>query len=623
MTPPPRLTATEAASAPSADLPVALAEGFPSRDRREWQALAATALAKSRGPVEARQVERLLGTPTDDGYTVQALYTAADDADLQPPAAPGTRDFRRGSTTPGRRPGWSVRQRHWTESDLAAAVRDDLANGVGGIWLSLSGTSVSRLPEVLSEIDLTLTSVTLEAFGSGPEAGEALLAALPAGRSFAEGTSLGLDPFGLLAGTGRIGDLDRVLDIAAAAAERGCLAFSMDGTVYHDAGASFGEEIGLVTAGALETLRMLTGAGFTAPDAAGLLEFRISATDDQFATIAKLRAARLVWSRVLDVIGIPQSRGQRQHAVTSWAMLTQRDPWVNLVRNTVAAFAAGVGGADAVTVLPHTSAIEPPDDFARRLARNTQHLLLAEARVGVVTDPVGGSWYVESRTRQLAEAAWAVLQEVEGAGGLRAAVESGLVESRISRTWQLRVDRVDHRREPITGVSEFPDADPLPESTSPGPRRPGGGLPQHRYSEPWEELRDRSDAAARHGHRPVVFLVTLGSVASGASRLSFARNLFAAGGLECVVVPFRPDEPVSFPDGRTVVCLCGSDAAYDDLAVAGGQACRKAGAVFVWLAGRSGTRPESDAAAGIDGYLYAGVDGVDSLRLTLSMLEVD
>ncbi|MDZ7578356.1 MAG: methylmalonyl-CoA mutase family protein [Candidatus Nanopelagicales bacterium] len=598
---------------------IPLLAGFPRFGRADWRELAAATLSGDGGPVDADEVERLMMTPTDDGYVVQALYTAADLASLSLRPAQSPQRLSSG------RSGWSIRQRHWGSSEVAAAVADDLSNGVQQIWLTLSGAGPTprRLRKILREIDLSRTAVTLEGFDRGEQAARQLLGAVPAGGDFADGTSLGLDPYGLLAGTGRTGDLDRVADLAREAEARGILAFSIDGTVYHDAGASFGDELGLTCAAGLEAMRLMLASGLKVDDAAKLLEFRVAATDDQFATIAKLRAARLIWNRVLQVLGAGGSSRLRLHAVTSWAMLTKRDPWVNVVRNCVAAFAAGVGNADAVTVLPHTTAVGKPDEFARRVARNTQHLLLCESRVGFVSDPAAGSWYVESRTRQMAEAAWAILQDVEGVGGLRAAIESGLVASRISRTRGFRTDRIAQRRAPITGVSEFPGDDLVPKSPGPALRRPSGGLPQTRYSQDWEELRDRSDAAAARGSRPKVHLVTLGPRSSHKPRQSFAANLFVAGGLECVVVPFAPGRRLGFPRRSPVVaCLCGSDTVYQEQVTAAALACREAGARLVWLTGQPGDRVEVDGAAGIDAYVFAHCDGVATLRRAMSALGV-
>jgi len=281
---------------------------------------------------------------------------------------------------------------------------------------------------------------------------------------------------------------------------------------------------------------------------------------------------------------------------------------VNLLRGTIASFAAGVGGAEAVTVLPFDHRLGRPDASARRLARNTQLLLIEEAHVARVLDPAGGSWYIERFTEDLAQAGWAWFTRIEQAGGLAAALDSGLVADRLAETWQRRADDIAHRRAPITGVSEFPNLAEKPPRRPPAPVPDGGGLPRHRYAEAFERLRDRGDA---HGTRPVVFLATLGSPAAYGPRVTFATNLFAAGGIGVVTGPVEDFAAA----GTTVACVCGPDKAYAEQAAPAAAALRAAGAGRVWLAGR-GDHP------GVDGYVFTGCDAVDILTITLADLGV-
>jgi methylmalonyl-CoA mutase len=299
--------------------------------------------------------------------------------------------------------------------------------------------------------------------------------------------------------------------------------------------------------------------------------------------------------------GAPDAGGQRQHAVTSAAMMTARDPWVNLLRTTIAAFAAGVGGADAVTVLPYDHLLARPGASARRLARNTQLLLIEEAHVARVLDPAGGSFYVERYTEELAQAAWAWFTELERAGGLAAALDSGLVAERLARTWARHASNIAHRRDPITGVSEFPNLAETPPQRRAVPVPAGGGLPRHRYAEAFELLRDRSDAQPI---RPAVRLATLGPASAHGPRVTFATNLFAAGGIA-----------VTTEEGPPVACICGPDKDYPDGVAPLVAALRKAGAAHIWLAGK-GDYPD------VDGYIYSGCDAVQVLTTTLADLGV-
>ncbi|MEU4224083.1 methylmalonyl-CoA mutase subunit beta [Nonomuraea sp. NPDC026600] len=591
-----------------------LAAGFPTTNRDDWRALALEVLRKS--GVEAGSPEEALSGVTYDGVTLAPLYDAADLPEHLPRArqAAGA--------------GWDVRQRHSVAD--AETVLADLEHGVTSLWLVLGAGAipVGRLPDLLREVYLDLAPIVMQAGAEAREAAEVL---------FGLAAERGVSPTGNLGASIGTAGRDVTVELAerCAAGFPGMRAVMLDATPYHDAGGSDADELGCSIALGVEHLRALTGAGLSVERAFGQLEFRYAVTADQFATIAKLRAARTLWARVAEVCGAADG-GQRQHAVTSSAMMTARDPWVNLLRTTIACFAAGVGGADAVTVQPFDACLGPPDAFARRMARNTQALLLEEAGAGRVADPAGGSWYVERRTADLADRAWAWFQEIEAAGGIGAASE--LVAGRIADTRRRRADDIAHRRFPITGVSEFPDIAEKPVRGQPVPSagadvaegerpprervsegaagRAGEGLPEIRYAQEFEALRDLADAQPE---RPVVFLATIGPVAAHTARAAFAANLFQAGGLatESAGPGTDPDQiATAFAvSGSNVACLCSSDKMYGLHAEAVAAALRRAGARKVWLAGKGEYE-------GVDGRLYAGCDALAVLRTTFDDLEV-
>jgi methylmalonyl-CoA mutase len=279
-------------------------------------------------------------------------------------------------------------------------------------------------------------------------------------------------------------------------------------------------------------------------------------------------------------------------------MTTRHDPWVNLLRTTVACFAAGVGGADVLTVQPFDAALGLPDSFSRRIARNTQSLLVEEGHLARVLDPAGGSWYVESLTDSLARAAWDWFTEIERAGGLVTALDSGLVRDRIAAAWEERSKRLATRADAITGVSEFPNlAEKLPEREPQAYAPPTGGLPRVRAAAAFEELRDRAAAA---GGR--VYLATIGPIARHTARASFAGNLFQAGGFE---TPSGDGVDGFAEAGTAVACICGTDKDYPETAAGLAKELREAGATQVWLAGKPDLAVE-----GVDGYVFAGCDAL-------------
>lgn len=609
-------------------MPIASAAGTdPVPEYGAWRKGVAGVLAKARR-VDVSELpeepERLLDATTYDGLTVAPLYTRRDELPEQP--LPGTFPFVRGrDATRDVHRGWFVSAR-FAQRDAAAANREILAgleNGISAIWLGAGerGVPVADLPTALSGLLFELAPLTLDAGDEVPAAAAQVFTALdgytaPAREDIL--VSLGAAPltsrFAGLADTG----LAEAVALAGQAARRQetVRAITVDGTVFHDAGASDAQELGAAVAAGLAYLRSLTES-LDIADSLGQLEFRFAATDDQFATIAKFRAARQLWARVAQVCGAPDFGGAPQHAVTSAAMMSQRDPWVNMLRTTLAAFGAGIGGADTVTVLPFDAALPPGElgvsqAFADRMARNTQLLLLEESHLGHVADPGAGSWYVEDLTAALAAKAWEFLQEIEAAGGYPAALESGLLAERVAETKAARDTDVAHRKTAVTGVNEFPNLAERPLSEA--ARRTGRVA---RYGAAFERLRDRSDAyLAEHGARPKALLVPLGSVAEHNVRVTFIANLLASGGIESInpgPLTVEGIAAAATEAGAPIAVLCGSDKRYGTEAGAAVEQLRAAGVPTVLLAGAAKAVADLDDAQRPDGFLAARIDAVAAL----------
>ncbi|WP_370415616.1 methylmalonyl-CoA mutase family protein [Streptomyces fradiae] len=596
---------------------LSLAAEFPAATHAQWQRLVAGVLSRSGKDVPETEAEDALSTQLEDGVRARPLYTGADG--VPDPGLPGFTPFVRSGRAEGNTAGgWDVRQRHRTADP--EAVLTDLENGVTSLWLTVGadGIPVDALGRVLEGVYLDLAPVVLDA-GAGTTAAAEELFALYGRRGVAADAvrgNLGADPLGTEARTGTPYDPEGFPG-AVALARRcagtypGLRALTVDALPYHEAGGSAAQELGASLATGVAYLRALTDGGLTVEQALGQLEFRYAATADQFLTIAKLRAARRLWARVAEASGAAAAGAQLQHAVTSPVMMTARDPWVNMLRTTVATLAAGVGGAESVTVHPFDHALGLPDAFARRIARNTSTILIEESHLSRVIDPAGGSWYVETLTDELAHAAWEFFQEIEREGGQGTALRSGWIEQRLGATWAERSKALAKRREPVTGVSEFPHLAEKPVVREPAPAEPSGGLPRVRRDEAFEALRARSDAhLAATGARPRVYLAALGPAAAHTARLTFAANLFQAGGIE-------PVTEGSFEEsGATEVCLCSSDAVYEERAAEEAAAFRAAGAGHVVLAGRPAAYPDADS------YVFAGCDAVAVLSATLDRMGV-
>lgn len=596
------------------------AKPVPPATEEDWLRAAAAVLRRS-GRLTAQapdaDVFGALTRKTLDGLAVPPLGTAAAAAGLSgAPIRPATGT------------GWDIRALI-TETDPVAAAASavaDLENGATSLWLKVGdhGLAVGDLAGALDGVYLDMAPVVLQPPGSlGSDGAVGAVADLAVARSFAEvlqtrgvapapGTNLGADP---LARVGRGTDLTaEISDIIALADDLGVRAIVVDGTVAHAAGAGDVAELGYTLAAGAEYLRLLTRAGMRVRDALRLIEFRYAATGEQFVTIAKFRAARMLWHRVAELSGAdPADRAQSQHAVTSGQMMTRYDPWVNLMRTTVAAFAAGIGGANAVTVLPFDAALGVPEALGRRLARNISSLLISEAHVAEVADPAAGAYAVEVLTAQIADAAWAEFARIERDGGISQVVDDGSLHARWASTARERRVRIAHRRIPITGVSEFPHRDEvLPLRTPPAPVGHG-----ERWATEFEDLRDRPAAGP-------VFLATLGPLAEHTARASFAANLFTAGGVGTVAAgptSNAADVVDAYrPTHAPVVCLAGTDAAYGDLGPGVIAALRAAGARWVVLAGRA-AGPAADLAELIDDHVAMGEDLLGFLRRTRAHLE--
>ena len=582
-------------------VPVLLAEGVEV-DVSEWEKATADVLRKRKRLADDApdsDVWNLLAHETLDGISVTPLGTPSLTEALTDPGLPGQAPFTRGAAATRELDGWDIRA-WFTDPDVdvtADHLVADIENGVNSLWLAVGDGAipVDALARVLEPVFLDLAPVVLDAPESPLDAARALDAVID-DKSVepAAGTSYGADPIGAsVRGVGET-DLSVAVEVVELARARGARGIVVDATAVHDAGASEVQELAYSLAAGAAYLRLLVDAGLSVDEAAGQIDFRYAATDEQFITIAKLRAARRLWNRVAELSGVtPDARGQRQHAVTSRPMMSAYDPYVNLIRTTIAAFAAGVGGAEAVTVLPFDEPLGLPEPFSRRIARNISSLLISESHVAIVTDPAGGSHSVEKLTDDLARAAWEQFGELD-ATGIVAAVADGSLRERIAATVEARGREVATRARPLTGLTEFPNLnEERPE------RRPYGRAPVvHRYGEAFEQMRD--DRAATP-----VFLATMGRIAQHTARATFAANLFASGGIDTVTagategvgdVVNAYDEAGDLP----VVCLAGPDSAYQDWGADLVTALREAGARHVIVAGKADLGADDSAAAGLD-----------------------
>ncbi|WP_068317277.1 methylmalonyl-CoA mutase family protein [Polycladidibacter hongkongensis] len=589
--------------------------------------------------------------------------------------------------------GWAVvcRQDH---PDIVRANRqmlDDLEGGANAIELVLPGSARARgvglqlqrlddAQRLFANVQFGLISTYLDS-APGGRATLALIAEHAKSDASAKGGFTvfgGSDPAGDLAANGRVkGSMEDLsamfLDVAHFRQDQGIggAMLKVDGRLYADAGATCAQELGLSLAAATMYLRLVHNGGGTITRANELVYLCLSTTANQFDSIAKARAVRLLWARLLEALELPE---QHLHLFmqNSWRGMSQRDPYVNMLRATSACFAAAVGGADAVSLLPFSAANGLPEEFARRQARNAQLVLLEEAHLARVNDPAAGSDFVEARTIDMAQAAWKMFQTIEAQGGIFVALQSGLVQtmledSRAKARGVLRDGRyrmigssvfanleeelpaVDGNRATLQHLEPSQHAVFAPPSNAQGQQMgffakelasgarvndllqgPVNGsamecvaLQGERLAKPFEALRDSADCIKKvRGARPAVLHVMLGSVAARGPMVGFVQNFYAVGGIE--VHPAHPLEAAGEESlqtlcdalrtcGAEAVCLSGTAEAFAQMGSMVAAALQRAGAKLVAVA-TSGEQNSTESFGWAGSHIYEGCDHLQELH---------
>jgi methylmalonyl-CoA mutase len=676
-----------------------LRDDFPVPTLDAWQAECVKLL---KGVPFAKKMH----TGTYEGLTLRPMYTQADVASLpQVEGLPGQAPFVRGTHPLGyRQAPWQVAQElpYPTAEEFNAALVHDLAcgqdavvlvideagqagldrDGAGAGEVGRNGTSVASLADLraaLDGVDLAAQPLHVES-GSAALAYAALLVALAREKGVDAARlrgSVGCDPLRGLTELGRLPlslsqayDELAVLTKWSAANAPGLQTVAASGHAFHDGGANAVQELAFTLAAAVHHLRELESRGVDVATAAPRVRLSLSVGTHFFLEIARLRAARWLWARVVEASGgEPAAQKLTLHARTSRFGLTVLDPHVNILRGTTEALAAILGGVDSLCVAPLDQAIGLPDTFSRRLARNTHTILREESHLDLVTDPAGGTWYVEALTAEIAEAAWELFQEVEAFGGLVGALEEGWVQAQVAGVAAERRANLAACRDILVGTNKYANpreqvcagrvvnAVPVqaartgegaarPELagllTSPGDdvfaalvtaaskgatvgelcralRHEGDPLLQVEPIVPWragemfETLRLAVKAkAAVDAAAVTVFCANLGDVARYMPRLDFTRSFFQTGGFAVLADRFfaGPDEAAAAAreNGARTVVMVGLDATYAEHAAAVAAALKAAGVETVILAGSPADLIATLKAAGVDEFIQVRSD---------------
>ncbi|WP_286828545.1 MULTISPECIES: methylmalonyl-CoA mutase family protein [Kordiimonas] len=598
-----------------------LAAMFEPATDEAWRQLVDRALG-------GRDFDKVMTAETYDGIRLQGLYSQAN-ADLS--GRPQARDGMWGTIVP-----------HWNPDVAAtnAAILEDLGRGATGLALRLQagrfpGIPAEKLSEALDGVYLNMASFTLvpgEEFSTAAQTMLSLLEASGHKASDFHG-KLGVDPLGTLAQTGRLGTslvgaMSQGSEIAGAVARvyPNVSTFMADSGPYHMAGATEAQELGIMMATGVAYLRAMVSGGMDVATAASQIAFSMAADADVSLTIAKFRAARLMWAAVLKECGLEDAPKMALSGVSSLRMMSVKDPWVNILRATAACFGAGIGGADDICILPHDSMVGMSSGFARRIARNVQIILQEESGLSRVQDPAAGSYAFETITSELAPKAWEYFQKIESVGGIEKALAARAIQEDLANAWAVRRQNLAKRKDAITGVSEFPDIDEKPiTNTGPMPPEPTELAPAgvtieplafHRLPEDFEKLRGFSDACLeKDGTRPLIYLANIGSPADYSARTTFAKNFFEAGGIKSVSGMGGTDVAAIVDEfkasGAKLAVLCSSDDQYGGLGQDVAACLKKAGA-YVYLAGRP-LNADDLKKAGVDEFIYMGCDLLEVL----------
>lgn len=473
---------------PSSNSELRLLNNFPPHSYQQWKEAAEVLL-------KGRSFEKTLITPTYEGFDLQPIYLQQHlHGMLWKDDLPGLGSRVRGMRAEGYRGApWLISQELSapTPDGLNALIHEGLNGGQNelNLWLdsngrrgvdadsdqartvAVCGVSLSTLDDLsrlFRDVRLDWVSVYWRS-GLATGALAALYFAYVRQAGFRLKDLKGAfdnDPLALLAEGGTLPcSLDDAYDEMAALTEYvkskapGIQSIGVQGHVYHNGGGSSAQELGYVLATGVEYMSALTERGLDPADVAAHMRISLSVGSQFFVEIAKFRAFRMLWNRVLESFGVPEDRRRLHlHARTGLWNKTLYDPYVNMLRTTTEAFSAVIGGCDSLHVGPFDEVIRESDTFSRRIARNTHAILAEECHLGKVVDPAGGSWAVETLTAQMAEQAWQILQDIEGRAGMADALDRGIPQQAVEAMRREKLKNMQQRKDVLVGTNVYPMA---------------------------------------------------------------------------------------------------------------------------------------------------------------------
>ena len=568
---------------------------FPAISTEQW-------MEKVTADLKGADFNKRFVWRTNEGFNVMPFYRAEDIESLQAKdSAPGVFPFVRGTKVDNE---WFVRQDISVESakDANAKALDVLCKGATSICFILKKEDLSAdyIATLLSNIQADCVELNFRICIDSSAKLASILVAYFKSKEYdvtkLQG-SISFDPMNRMLQVGK--EITKA-EIAAKGKEViesiAGLPFyrviAVNATTLNNAGAFIAQELGYALAWGNDYLSMMVEAGVDTSLAAKKIKFNFGVGGNYFMEIAKFRAARLLWSKIVDayqpicrVEDCPSTVNNickcaakmRIHAETTTFNKTVFDANVNMLRTQTEAMSATLGGVNSLTVVPYDSVFKASDTFSERIARNQQLLLKEEAHFDKVTDPAAGSYYIENLTNELAAQAWKIFLEVEDNGGFYEAIKSGSVQKTIKATAASRLKSVSSRREVLLGTNQFPNFNEISPLNPPSGDLKSCGcestsietLCSIRGAQEFEDLRFATQAAAK---RPKAFMLTIGNLNMRLARAQFSCNFFACAGYEVVDnLGFKTiDEGVAAAEkaGADIIVLCSSDDEYAELAPA-------------------------------------------------------
>lgn len=568
---------------------------------------------------------------TAEGFNVNPFYRKEDlpagcDSEL-----PGKYPFTRGNR---RDNNWLVRQ----DIDIADAAEANakakkiIAEGVESIAFKVKGKNVAPeyIPTLLADIDAEKVELNFNVCPGKVVEFTALLVEYYRQRSFKlEGIrgSINFDPIEKELFAGKIIEdstevMKALIEATSTMPKFRCIA--VNSNKLNNAGAYIAQELGYALAWGNEYLTVATETGIPVDAVAKNIKFNMGISSNFFMEIAKFRAARMLWARIVEQYSPACECACRMiiHAETSQFNLTLFDSYVNMLRTQTEAMSAAIAGVESITVTPYDTVYEEPTDFAMRIAKNQQLILKHESHLDKVTDPAGGSYYIESLTASIAAEAWKLFLEIENNGGFHKAVKEGKVQADIEATGAKRRTELARRKEILLGTNQFPNFSELSEGKRPKSHACGCGchnengervtIATKRLGEEFEQLRLQTEES---GRRPKAFMLTIGNLAMRQARAQFSCNFLATAGYEVVDnLGFKSVEEgakAALETKADIVVICSSDDEYAEYAI---PAYRAIGdkAIFI-VAGAPACMPELQA-AGIENFIHVRVNVLETLK---------